>query len=91
MKLIQAIGYRVVYQKVLDAGDTSPMHRQRWIAIACDTLSLQPFDFERISTKMVRGTCYQTPLSFGCMISLTEDQKANMRLPENIMKKYFDR
>ena len=89
MKLIQAIGYRIVFQKVLDAGDTSPMQRQRWIAIACDTLSRHPFDLKDFPPKWL-GDLYQTPLTFGCMMNLSEAQKASMKLPENIMKKYFD-
>lgn len=89
MKLIKAIGYRIVFQKVLDAGDTAPMQRQRWIAIACDTLSKHPFDLKDFPPKWL-GDLYQTPMSFGCMVNLSEEQKSSLRLPEKVMKKYFD-
>ena len=89
MKIIKAIGYRIVFQKVLDAGDTTPMQRQRWIAVACDALSKDPFDLKDFPPKWL-GDLYQTPISFGCMMTLSDDQKANLRLPEQTMKKYFD-
>ena len=88
-KLITAIGYRIVFQKVLDASDTSPMHRQRWIAIACDTLSKHDFDLKDFPPKWL-GDMYQTPLSFGCMMPIPEDEKQQMRLTDEIMRKYFD-
>ena len=88
MSLLTAAGYRVIFQKVIDAGDGCCMSRPRWLAIACDALSKHDFDLNTFSPQWL-GDLYFHPASFGCMLPLTEEEKTAMVLSKNIMSKYF--
>ena len=46
MQLLTAAGYRIIYKRVIDAGDGCPMTRPRWLAIACDAMSKHDFDLD---------------------------------------------
>ena len=88
MQLLNAAGYRVIFHKVIDAGDGCPMARPRWLAIACDALSKHDYDLATFLPQWL-GDMYFHPASFGCMLKLDEEEKSLMYLPQQTMAKYF--
>ena len=88
MQLLTAAGYRVVFSKVIDAGDGCPMTRPRWLAVACDALSKHDFDLATFNPQWL-GDLYFHPSSFGCMLPLTQQEKEMMILAPHVMNKYF--
>ena len=88
MQLLTAAGYRVIYKKVIDAGDRCPMTRPRWLAIACDAMSKHDFDLATFHPQWL-GDMHYHPASFGCMLDLTSEEKNMMILSQTIMAKYF--
>ena len=89
MDIIGGAGYRMVYHKIINASDTLPMHRQRWIGVAFDMYSADSYDMALLQAQWI-GDMYPTPSNYGCLFPLTEQEKAAMVLPHEIMQKYFD-
>ena len=88
MQLLTAAGYRIIFKKIIDAGDGCPMSRPRWLAIACDALSKHDFDLATFCPQWL-GDLNLHPASFGCMLPLSSEEKDLMILSQSIMTKYF--
>ena len=89
MEMIGGAGYKMVYHKVLNAGDTLPMHRQRWLGVAFDMFSDDSYDMACLQAQWI-GDLYPSPFNYGCLFPLSQMEKLAMILPPAIMAKYFD-
>ena len=89
LDIIGGAGYKMVYHKIVNAGDTLPMHRQRWIGVAFDMFSQDSYDMACLQARWV-GDLYPTPFNYGCLFPLTAQEKSAMILSSDIMQKYYD-
>ena len=89
IRLITWAGYRLLYQKVHEAGDHGPMHRPRWLGFAVDLLSADDYDLSRYHPNWL-GPMNLSPLHFGCDWQLHELIKKEVRVAPNVLSKYFD-
>ncbi len=89
IRLLSAAGFRLIFRQVLEAANTSPMFRARWIGIAVDVFSNDPFDLGLLHTRWM-GDMYFHPASFECMVELTDTEKQSMMLSSSTQAKYFD-
>ena len=90
VQLVTSAGYRTVYHKCLDAKDHVPMARPRWIGIAMDVLSHDNFDVVTFIPTWLGSQMFH-PRSFGCDWNLPEAVKQTVRVPYNVLQKYFDK
>ena len=90
MRLVTWAGYRMVYHKCLEAKDHVPMSRPRWIGIAMDELSHDHFDMAKFIPSWLGPQLFH-PQSFGCDWNLPETVKQTVRVPYDVLQKYFDR
>ena len=89
IRLISWAGYRLLYQKVHEAGDHGPMMRPRWLGFAVDLLSSDDYNMEKYHPSWL-GPMHFNPLHFGCNWELDEQQKKTVKVAPNILAKYFD-
>ena len=89
MRLLTAAGFRLIFGKVLEAANTTPMYRARWIGIAVDVYSHDLYDLGLFQTRWM-GDMYFHPASFECMVELTESEKRSMTLSPDVQSKYLN-
>lgn len=89
VQMITWAGYKLVFAKVLEASDHLPMSRPRWIGIAFDAMSSHNFDMSLFQPLWL-GQQHMHPASFGCDWTLTDEMLKDMKIPANVLMKYFD-
>ncbi len=89
VRLITWAGFRLIYQKVHDASDHSPMIRPRWIGLAVDMYSKHDYNMGDYHPNWL-GPQNLTPASFGCNWQLSDDMKKLVQIAPNVLQKYFN-